>query len=112
VEWWNNGVLDDLLYGVMANIVADYAVAGQADQQVAWGKKMISRLQNRPESVPLNSRWLADAYYFAGEFEKAEVYWQNCVLLVNPLHHCTVVPLYRCTAICFFPTFFLSLAAT
>lgn len=69
IEMEEAGVAEDQILGRMFKIAFDYGAAEDKANQLAWGKRMLARIQNRPESLALNKLRLAQAYFITEDYE-------------------------------------------
>ena len=69
-EMEDNGVSESRILNRMYKIAYDYGVAKDTANQMLWGKKLLARIQNRPESIPLNKDMLLRAFFITDDHGK------------------------------------------
>lgn len=80
-EMEKNGLSEDRILQHMYKIAWDYGARGDRKNQIAWGQRMLKRIQGRPESVQVDPKRPAEAYFITENYEEAveayEIYKQQ-----------------------------------
>lgn len=70
-EMEENGLSEDLILQHMYKIAWDFGAKEDRDNQMVWGQRMLTRILERPESVQLDPKRLAEAYFITENYEEA-----------------------------------------
>ena len=68
-EMENFGYSENHILGRLYKIAYDFGAKGDKTNQMLWGKRMLQRIQNRPESVELPLHQLGSAYFITEDYD-------------------------------------------
>ena len=68
-EMEDQGEEEEEILGRLYKIAFDFGAKGDKQNQLKWGNQMLTRIQRRPESIPLSLTHLGKAYFITEDYE-------------------------------------------